>query len=41
MKSIEATTANHKTVTREEWLKARIALLAKEKAHFGGQEGKW
>src|SRR5258707_8685428 len=31
MKSIEATTANHKTVTREEWLKARIALLAKEK----------
>src|SRR5947207_14064966 len=31
MKTLEATMSNHKIVSKEEWLKARTALLAKEK----------
>jgi len=33
MKTIEASITGHKVVSREEWLKERVALLEREKAH--------
>jgi predicted dithiol-disulfide oxidoreductase (DUF899 family) len=33
MKTIETAITGHKVVSREEWLKERVALLEREKAH--------
>ena len=33
MKAIETSITSHKVVSREEWLKERVALLEREKAH--------
>ena len=33
MKAIETSITGHKVVSREEWLKGRVALLEREKAH--------
>ena len=33
MKAIETSITGHKVVSREEWLKERVALLKREKTH--------